>query len=120
MLDYRWLTTIGFVGNDVTSVAATGAITVVNAIVVGNGDTVTVGNTVATAGTDFALGEDNNVMASEIATYFQAQSAQVFAVAADDIVSLTARVPGTSGNLIALSETGSGISVSGETLEGGA
>lgn len=86
------------------------------------GDTTNVDGTVHTAGTDYAvLPDDIPAMATNLASLINALP-NVGAVANNNVVDITATVPGVAGNAIVLTATSNGdnITVSGAgTLEGG-
>lgn len=74
-----------------------------------------------TAG-EWLLGASDATMATNIAAAINGHttlSEIVSATADDDTVTITARTPGTLGNLVTLSEAGSGIALDGTALEGG-
>jgi hypothetical protein len=103
------------------AVKASGTATLVNTLT----DTITIGATTLTAGTDFVVTGTDAQDAAALAAAINAHATlrnQVFAavdVTVTNRVNITALVAGPSGNLIALSETGTTITVSGAALSGG-
>jgi phage tail sheath gpL-like len=105
-------------------VAASGTITLVSCAT----DTVTIGG-VAFTGSSTPSGDEqfetdgsNDADASALAAKINAHptlSKVVAATVANNVVTVTCLVRGVVGNFIALSETGSTITVSGATLSGG-
>lgn len=109
-------------------VAATGTVTITAGI--SAGQTVTVQGVVFTAaasgatGNQFNVGADQNAAATNLAAAINASASNavkgsVTATAATNVVTITARQPGTNGNALTLAVSGANLSASGSTLAGG-
>lgn len=88
-------------------------------------ESVTVRGVKYVAGTDFAIGADDDATAANLARAIHLRESTsptgaVTASAVENVVTVRAKEEGTAGNAITLAETGSGFTVSGATLSGGA
>ncbi len=71
---------------------------------------------------EWLLGADDDAMATNLAAAINGHSTLgliVSATAASAVVTVTARVPGTLGNLVELSETGNGLTLGAAAMAGG-
>lgn len=105
-------------GSSAAPVSASGTATLVSCAT----DTITIGKTTLTAGTDFVVTGTDAEDAANLAAAINLHatlSKIVSAAAAANVVTITALQKGEIGNYIALSETGSTITVSAAYLAGG-
>lgn len=97
---------------------ASGTITLTEGL--GASEQVNVGAKAFVAGTTFQLGETLDATAENLATAIAAADAGVTATASGAVVTVEAESTGTEGNAITLHKDGEHITLSGNTLSGGA
>lgn len=110
--------TLAVIKDGVTGAAASGTVTI-NAFGSIAGATITIGGTALVEGVDWNASVDNPTTAASLASAIDGLAA-VNAVSAGNVVTITAVISGTAGNIITLVTTHpANAAVSGATLTGG-